>query len=309
MTRRVAAIDCGTNSVRLLVAERSAVGIDELERTLRLTRLGQGVDASGAFHPDALARTFAACDDYAAILADAGVDEVRFVATSAARDAGNREVFFEGVRTRLGVDVEVISGDEEAQLSFDGALAAVPDAAWPTLVMDVGGGSTELVLGSWERPARGVSLDIGSVRLRERFLASDPPSHEEITEASEFIDDLLDASGVDFDAAATWIGVGGTATALSAIAQGLGSYDRARVHGSVVTRDDLAAWSARLLSLPVADVLRIPTMVPGRADVICGGALIVHRIGARLGVDLRVSEADILDGIVARLLAEATVAS
>ncbi len=298
---RVAAIDCGTNAIRLLVADVVDGSLTDLDRRMETVRLGEGVDATGRLADAALARTFAACERYAAIVRDLGAERIRFVATSASRDAENRDVFVAGVLQRIGVEPEVISGDEEAQLSFDGALAAVPDAAWPTLVMDVGGGSTELVLGSWERPARGVSLDIGSVRLRERFLASDPPSHEEITEASEFIDDLLDASGVDFDAAATWIGVGGTATALSAIAQGLGSYDRARVHGSVVTRDDLAAWSARLLSLPVADVLRIPTMVPGRADVICGGALIVHRIGARLGVDLRVSEADILDGIVAAL--------
>ena len=305
MSRRVAAIDCGTNSVRLLVAEATAEGVREVERDLRITRLGQGVDATGEFHPDALARTFAACDEYAATLARHGVDALRFVATSAARDAGNREAFFAGVRERLGVEAEVIAGDEEAQLSFEGALGAAPDAEAPTLVMDIGGGSTELVLGQPGRPVRGISLDMGSVRLRERFLASDPPTVDEVAEASEFIDDLLDASGVDFDAARSWLGVGGTATSLSAIAQGLAAYDRSRVHGSTVTRDQLADLAHVLLETPVAQVLEIPTMVPGRADVICAGALICHRIAARLGVDLTVSESDILDGIVAGLLAPA----
>lgn len=301
---RVAAIDCGTNSVRLLIAEAAAGGPVEVERALRLTRLGQGVDATGSFHPDALARTFAACDDYATLLAAHRVDRVRFVATSAARDAGNREEFFAGVRSRLGVTPEVISGSEEAQLSFDGALGAVRDAALPALVVDIGGGSTELVLGEPGRLAHAVSLDVGSVRLRERFLASDPPGGAEVEAAASHVDGLLDASGIDFAAARTWIGVGGTATSLSAIAQGLDVYDRERVHGSIITRDRLAALADRLLSAPVAEVLQIPTMVPGRADVICAGALICSRIGRRVGVDLTVSESDILDGIVAQLLTE-----
>lgn len=299
---RVAAIDCGTNSVRLLVAEAGGGGPVEVERALRLTRLGQGVDATGEFHPDALARTFAACDDYAMLLAAHGVDRVRFVATSAARDAGNREEFFAGVGARLGVTPEVISGSEEAQLSFDGALGAVRDASLPALVVDVGGGSTELVLGAPGGALRSVSLDVGSVRLRERFLASDPPSAEEIAGAADFVDGLLDASGIDFAAARTWLGVGGTATSLAAIAQGLDVYDRTLVHGSMITRDQLAALADRLLSARVAEVLQIPTMVPGRADVICAGALICWRIALRVGVDLTVSESDILDGIVAQLL-------
>lgn len=301
--RRVAAIDCGTNSVRLLAAEASETGLTELARDLRLTRLGQGVDATGEFHTDALARTFAACDDYATVLADLGVEHVRFAATSAARDARNREAFYAGIRERLGVTPEIISGAEEAELSFTGALTANPDAATPALVMDIGGGSTELVLGRPGRIARGISLDIGSVRLRERFLAGDPPTGAEITEAMEYVDDLLDASGIDFAAARTWFGVGGTATSLSAIAQGLPTYERARVHGSVVRRDDLSALAARLLGMPVGEVLAIPTMQPGRADVICAGALIAGRVGERLGVDLTVSEADILDGLVLGLLA------
>lgn len=301
----VAAIDCGTNSVRLLVAAGPAQAPVELERTLRITRLGQGVDATGEFHPDALARTFAACDEYAAVLAAHGVGRLRFVATSAARDAGNREEFFAGVRARLGVDPEVISGAEEAQLSFDGALGASPEATPPALVVDIGGGSTELVLGASGQPVRGTSLDIGSVRLRERFLASDPPTAEQVAAATAHVDALLDASGIDLAAARTWIGVGGTATSLSAIVQGLETYDRARVHGSTVTRANLTALADRLLGSTVAEVLIIPTMVPGRADVICAGALICARVAARVGVDLTVSESDILDGVVAQLLAAA----
>lgn len=298
----VAAIDCGTNSVRLLVSELRDGAPAELERTLRLTRLGQGVDATGEFHPDALTRTFAAVDEYAAILARHGVERLRFVATSAARDARNRDAFFDGIRARLGVTPEVISGEEEAQLSFDGALAALPAADLPALVMDIGGGSTELVLGEHGRPVAGTSLDIGAVRLRERFLAADPPTPAEVAAASAHVDDLLDASGIDLSAARTWVGVGGTATSLSAIAQGLPTYDRARVHASTLGRPELTSLATRLLAMPVAEVLQIPTMVPGRADVICAGALVCARVAARVGVDLVVSESDILDGIVAQLL-------
>lgn len=307
----VAAVDCGTNSVRLLIARgdpaHPAAGATEVDRALHLTRLGQGVDATGRFHPDALARTFAALDDFAARIAAAGASRVRFVATSAARDASNREEFFAGVRARLGVDAEVISGDEEAFLSFTGAVSALPSAHAPALVVDIGGGSTELVLGRKGAAGpvveRGVSLDVGSVRLRERFLHSDPPSDAEVAAATAFVDGLLDASGVDIAAARTWYGVGGTATSLAALTLGLETYDRERVHGSVVSRGDLGALAGRLLALPVADVLRYPTMQPGRADVICGGALICARIGARAAVDLTVCEADILDGLVAGLLA------
>lgn len=309
MPETVAAIDCGTNSVRLLIARGAGGDWAEVDRALHLTRLGQGVDATGELHPDALARTLAAVDDFASRIAAAGARRVRFVATSAARDARNRDAFFDGVRARLGVEAEVISGDEEALLSFTGALTARPDAAAPALVVDIGGGSTELVLGepgpdaAPPRLLHGVSLDMGSVRLRERFLASDPPTAQQVAAATAFIDGLLDASGIDFGAARTWMGVGGTATSLSALAQGLPVYDRARVHGSVVTREDLAALADRLLAMPVAEVLELPTMQPGRADVICGGALVCSRIAQRLACDLTVSESDILDGLVAGLLA------
>lgn len=304
MSERVAAIDCGTNSIRLLVAERFGDGFVEVDRRLTLTRLGQGVDATGEFHPDALARTLAAAADYAEVMAELGVGRRRFVATSAARDARNRDEFFAGVRRLMGVDAEIISGDEEARLSFAGAVSMLTDVASPVVVMDIGGGSTELVHGTAHDhdTATGVSLDIGSVRVRERFLVSDPPTADEISAAESHIDALLLGCGIDLGSAATWIGVGGTATSLSAIIQGLDVYDRSRVHGSVIRRSDLDASTRRLLSLPVSQVLKIPTMEPGRADVICAGALICQRVGHLTGRDLLVSEADILDGIVADLL-------
>lgn len=300
-----AAVDCGTNSVRLLVS-RLVDGVPvELDRRLHLTRLGQGVDATGRFHPDALARTFDAMADFGAQLDALGVRHRRVVATSAARDAANSAEFFAGVRARLGVDAEIISGEEEAGLSYSGAVTALPDLAQPVLVMDIGGGSTELVLGSDGAPSAAVSLDVGSVRLRERFLHSDPPTTAEVEAARSHVDALLDASGIAFGQVATWVGVGGTVTSLSALAQGLPTYDRALVHGSTLTLDDLSTLARRLLAMPVAEVTTLPTMVPGRADVICGGALVCATVGARLAGPLLVSEADILDGIVLGLLPRA----
>lgn len=305
--RRVAAIDCGTNSVRLLIAEDAAPRFAVVARDLRLTRLGQGVDATGRFAPDALARTLDAVAEFAAAIEAAGVDSIRFVATSAARDASNREEFFAGVRDRLGVEAEIISGDEEARLSFTGALAVAEHVEWPVLVVDIGGGSTELVLGGPD--ADGVpgvlaarSLDMGSVRMRERLLQSDPPTLVQIAQASGFVDGLIDGSGVPVEQARTFIGVGGTATSLSAINLGLERYDTDAVDGSVIERDEVRTLSDRLLTMSVAEVLEIPTMQPGRADVICAGALIASTLSARVKADLRVSEADILDGIVLALL-------
>lgn len=295
-----AGVDCGTNSVRLLVCRLVDGRPVELDRRLHLTRLGQGVDATGRFHPDALARTLDAMADFGAQLDELGVPTAhrRVVATSAARDAANSAEFFSGVRDRLGVDAEIIPGDEEARLSYAGAVSALRGLAQPVLVMDIGGGSTELVLGRDGVPSRAVSLDVGSVRLRERFLHSDPPTPAEVASARSHVDGLLDGSGVDFAAVATWVGVGGTATSLSALAQGLSTYDRSLVHGSVVALDALTALTGRLLSMPVAEVVALPTMVPGRADVICAGALVCSTVGERVGTELVVSEADILDGIV-----------
>jgi exopolyphosphatase/guanosine-5'-triphosphate,3'-diphosphate pyrophosphatase len=277
----------------------------ELDRRLHLTRLGQGVDATGRFHPDALARTFDARADFGAQLDGLGVRHRRVVATSAARDAANSAEFFAGARARLGVDAEIISGEEEAGLSYSGAVTALPDLTQPVLVMDIGGGSTELVLGSDGAPSAAVSLDVGSVRLRERFLHSDPPTSGEIEAARSHVDALLDSSGIPFGEVATWVGVGGTVTSLSALAQRLPVYDRALVHGSTLSASDLGELTGRLLAMPVAEVTTLPTMVPGRADVICGGALVCATVGARLGGPLLVSEADILDGIVLGLVARA----
>lgn len=302
MTDLYAAVDCGTNSVRLLIARAQDGRLVELDRRLHLTRLGQGVDATGRFHPDALARTFAAMADFGEQLDALGVRHRRVVATSAARDAENSGEFFAGARERLGVDAEIISGEEEAGLSYAGAVSALPSLPQPVLVMDIGGGSTELVLGDGGTPSAAVSLDVGSVRLRERFLHSDPPSAAEIGAARHYVDGLLDASGIPFADVATWVGVGGTVTSLSALAQGLPAYDRALVHGSSLAADELDALTARLLAMPVAEVTALPTMVPGRADVICGGALICQTVGHRAPAPLLVSEADILDGIVLGLL-------
>lgn len=303
MAERLAAIDCGTNSVRLLVAEVTDGRLRTVERGLRITRLGQGVDATGRFHPEALARTLDAFTAFAGRLDALGVGTRRVVATSAARDAANSAEFFDGVLARIGAPAEIISGQEEARLSFTGAVGALRGLAQPVLVTDIGGGSTELVLGRDAAIAHAVSLDIGSVRVRERFLASDPPAESEVASARDHIDGLLDRSGIDFAAVASWVGVGGTATSLAALALHLPTYDSELVHGSSVTADELHALTGRLLALPVADVLALPTMVPGRADVICAGGLICARIGTRLGLPLQVSEADILDGIIGDLVA------
>ena len=301
----LAAVDCGTNSVRLLVSRLVDGRLVEVDRRLHLTRLGQGVDATGQFHPEALARTLDAMADFGAELDELGVTRRRVVATSAARDAANSADFFAGARARLGVDAEIIPGEEEARLSYAGAVGALPDLGQPVLVMDIGGGSTELVLGSDGQTRKAISLDIGSVRLRERFLHSDPPTPAEVAAATAHIDGLLDDSGIDFAAVATWVGVGGTVTSLSALAQGLATYDRARVHGSVVSHRELDELGLRLLAMPVAAVTDLPTMVPGRADVISAGALIARRVASRLAPELTVSEADILDGLVLGLMGRA----
>lgn len=304
---RVAAIDCGTNSVRLLIADGSSPGhLTEVARRLHLTRLGQGVDATGEFHPKALRRTLDAVADFADEIQRAGVRAVRMVATSAARDAGNRDQFFAGVRDRLGVEAEIITGDEEAYLSFRGAITALRGTPAPVLVMDIGGGSTELVVGSMngDRPLvdHGVSLNIGSVRIRERYLGGDPPTSAQVGAASAHIDALLDSCGVDLGAANTWIGVGGTATSLSALHQQLQEYDRALVHGSRMAGVDVVSRAEWLLSRPVKEVRRLPSMPARRADVICAGALIAARVALRTKTELTVSEADILDGIALGLL-------
>src|SRR5215216_1828813 len=291
----VAAIDCGTNSIRLLIAEPDGSGgLRDLDRRLEIVRLGQGVDATGEFHPDALQRTFAAVDHYAELIkkANVPVEKVHFVATSATRDAKNRDSFFAGIKQRLGVLPDVISGETEARLSFMGALSRVTPEGELVLVMDIGGGSTELITGSDAGEMRSaISLDIGSVRVTERFLKQNPVADDDLARAMAYVDDLLAGSGVDFASIGTWIGVAGTATTLAGVYLELEHYDREQVHGA-------------LIPLPAVEEIRaLPSMHPGRADVITGGALVEARIAARLQVeDLIVSESDILDGIALQLL-------
>jgi exopolyphosphatase/guanosine-5'-triphosphate,3'-diphosphate pyrophosphatase len=270
-------------------------------------RLGEGVDRHGVLSADALARVFAAVDEYAAVLAAHDVGLRRFVATSAVRDARNTEDLVDGIRSRLGVDVDVVAGDEEARLSFDGATRALPDLPGPVAVLDIGGGSTELVVGDPPTAAGGPghvvagrSLDIGSVRLTERLMPSDPPTAEETASAARVVDDALaslPAYAVHVADAATLVGVAGTVTTLAALHLGLTEWDAARVHGARIPVADARDLAARLLGMTTAQrqALGVP---PGRADVIAAGALILDRVLRRAGVtELVASVADILDGI------------
>ncbi len=304
---RVAAIDCGTNSIRLLIAELDPSGrLVDLDRRLEIVRLGQGVDATGEFEPEALRRTFAAVQRYADLIHAAGItpDRIHFVATSAARDARNRDEFFDAIRQRLGVEPDVISGSTEARLSFGGALTRIIPRAEPVLVMDIGGGSTELIIGTATGDIqRAVSLDIGSVRLTERFLTTSPPRRADVDRAATYVDRLLVGSGLDLTIVRYWIGVAGTVTTIAAVALGLQAYDRERVHGSVLNRDQIFALLTRLSSLTVAEIRTIPTMHPQRADVITAGTLIASRVASAVGAsELVVSESDILDGMALDLL-------
>ncbi|MCA4997100.1 Ppx/GppA family phosphatase [Tsukamurella tyrosinosolvens] len=303
----VAAIDCGTNSIRLYVARSSEAGLVELHREMRIVRLGQGVDATGEFAAEALERVRAALDDYVATALELGATRVRMVATSAARDVANREAFLDLTAAALGritpgARAEVIAGTEEAELSYRGATAGL-DAADPALVVDLGGGSTELVVGSAGTVAHAHSADIGCVRITERALPTDPPTEAEVADAISHIDAALDGATavVPLDGVRTWIGVAGTFTTLAALAHGLAEYDPALIHGSRVPLDDLIALCRRLVGMTSAERLALGPMHPGRADVIGGGALVAMRLAERLGAvgvtELTVSEHDILDGV------------
>jgi len=292
----VAAIDCGTNTIKLLIGALPDVAV----REMRIVRLGQGVDATGRLAEEALERTFAALDEYAALIEAHRVERIRFCATSASRDAVNADVFVAGVRARLGVEPEVVTGDEEAALAFDGAvrnLRATP--AEPVLVVDIGGGSTELVLGTTAGgPDAAVSLDIGSVRQHERHLHSDPPTSDEVEACVADIDSHLDRSPVPLAEAATVVGVAGTVTTVGAGVLDLAAYDRTLVDQAVLPVGDVHRLAGRLLAMPYAERLDLPWLHPGRADVIGAGVLVLDRVLRRTGVPtLVVSEADILDGI------------
>ncbi|PBC63236.1 exopolyphosphatase [Streptomyces sp. Tue6028] len=306
---RVAAIDCGTNSIRLLVADADprTGELVELDRRMTIVRLGQGVDRTGRLAPEALERAFAACRDYAALIKELGAQRLRFVATSASRDAENRDEFVRGVLDILGVEPEVISGDQEAEFSFTGAtkeLTGRDDLARPFLVVDIGGGSTELVVG--EEHVRAVrSVDIGCVRMTERHLVhegavSDPPTPAQVEAIRADIEAALDLAErtVPLREAHTLVGLAGSVTTVSAIAQNLPEYDSAAIHHSRVSYDKVREITEWLLASTHAERAAIPSMHPGRVDVIASGALVLLSIMERIGArEVVVSEHDILDGI------------
>jgi exopolyphosphatase / guanosine-5'-triphosphate,3'-diphosphate pyrophosphatase len=301
LVKRVAAIDCGTNSLRLLIADIDEASGDvvDVDRETRIVRLGQGVDRTRRFADDALARTFAVCHEYAALIDARQVKQVRFVATSASRDVSNRDAFVDGVRQALGVAPEVVSGDEEAALSFAGATRELTGVPAPYLVVDIGGGSTEFVLGGRDVEAAR-SVDIGCVRLTERHLRDDPPTPEQVDAARADIVAGIDlaAQTVPFAKAATVIGLAGSVTTVAAIAFELAEYDEVRIHHSRMTSAHIHDVTQRLLAMTRAQRAALPVMHPGRADVIGAGALVLDTIVARLGVaQIVVSEHDILDGI------------
>lgn len=303
-TERVAAIDCGTNSIRLLVADLDPETgtLEDLDRRMRIVRLGQGVDKTGRLAPEALERTFAACRDYRDAIEALGAKRLRFVATSASRDAENRDDFRSGVHEILGVDPEVVSGDEEAALSFTGATRELLGTAGlerPFLVLDIGGGSTEFVLGA-DHVEAARSVDVGCVRMTERHLRSDPPTLGEISAAKSDIEAAIDlaAATVPLDRAKTLVGLAGSVTTVAGIALDLPEYDSERIHHSRIGIDRVREVTGRLLASTHDQRAAIPVMHPGRVDVIGAGALVLLTIMERVGADeVVVSEHDILDGI------------
>ena len=298
---RVGAVDCGTNSIRLLIADLVDGQLVEIDRRMTIVRLGQGVDATGAFAPEALARVFTATEDFAAVIRSKAVTRLRFVATSAARDVSNRDAFFTGIEERLGVRPDIISGDEEAELSFRGATTSL-DLSAPYLVADIGGGSTELVLGDATGVIAAESLDIGSVRLTERHVTTDPTSEAELAAITQDIDALLAETTVPLADARALIAVAGTATTVAAVALNLPEYDRDAVHHARLTTDQLRETTTWLTTSTRAARAAVHSIHPGRVDVIGAGARILQRLVDRLPVDtLTVSEHDILDGVALSL--------
>jgi exopolyphosphatase / guanosine-5'-triphosphate,3'-diphosphate pyrophosphatase len=303
MTRRVAAVDCGTNSIRLLIADvdpdRST--LTDVDRRMEIVRLGQGVDTTGRLAPDALDRTLTALSGYAALVAERGAEAVRMVATSATRDAANADEFVRRVTEVLGTGPEVASGDGEARLSFLGATAELgPQVPSPYLVVDIGGGSTEFVLGADGEVTSALSVDIGCVRMTERHLRADPPSGAQIAAATADIDAAIAraAAVVDATQARTLVGLAGSVTTVAGIALELPGYDPERLHHARISAAQVHEVTTRLLAQTRAERARIPVMHPGRIDVIGAGALILDRLMIQLGLaEVLVSEHDILDGI------------
>ena len=305
---RVAAIDCGTNSIRLLIADIENGSLTDVVRTMVIVRLGEGVDKTGEFSQAALTRTFAAIETFALLISQHQPERVRFVATSASRDVSNRSEFMDGVLSRLGIEPDIISGDEEAELSFLGATADLvneqePPTA-PYLVVDIGGGSTEFVLGT-TGPTAAISTNVGCVRMTERHLISDPATPQEIAAAIADIDAAIDLAylSVPISQAHSLIGLAGSVTTVAAIALGLSEYDSTAIHGSRISAPDIHRITGELLAMTRAQRAKLGPMHEGRIDVIGSGALVLDRIMIRTGLgEVVVSERDILDGIARGLI-------
>ena len=296
---RVAAIDCGTNSIRLLIADIDGNNFREITRLMEVVRLGQGVDKTGAFHPDAIARTLAAVDLYAAEIAKRGVEKIRFCATSATRDASNRDLFIDGVKERLGIEPEVIAGEVEAALSFAGATKDFDKSQGPFLVIDIGGGSTEFVFGT-DSVEAARSMNIGCVRMTERHFTGDQPDPGQIASAIEDIDENIRqaAKSVPITEAKTVIMVAGTATTIAAAALDLPAYDRYAIHLSRISAERTHEISTELLRETREQRAAHGYMHPGRVDVIGAGSLVLDRIMKATGAsEFVASESDILDGM------------
>ena len=307
-TLRVAAIDCGTNSIRLLIADIENGNLTDVVRTMVIVRLGEGVDKTGEFSQAALTRTFAAIDTYAELIEKHKPALVRFVATSASRDVSNRDEFVRGIVARLRIEPDIISGDEEAELSFLGATADLlnnsssPEA--PYLVIDIGGGSTEFVLGT-TKPTAAISTNVGCVRMTERHLVSDPPTDEQIAAAVIDIDAAIHQAylSVPIAQAKSLIGLAGSVTTVAALALELSEYNSEAIHGSRISADAVHRVTNELLTMTRAHRATLGPMHEGRIDVIGSGALVLDRIMARTGLsEVIVSERDILDGIARALV-------
>lgn len=301
---RVAAIDCGTNSIRLLIADISGGKFKEVLRDMEIVRLGQGVDENKSFHPDAINRTLAAVEKFKNQLAGKGVEKIRFCATSATRDAANRDLFIDGVRQILGVEVEVIPGEEEARLSFNGATKELLQSDAPFLVVDIGGGSTEFVYGNKEVEFA-KSVDIGCVRMSERHLKSQPVEMNQVAQAIIDIDKAIAqaAAVVPISTAKTLVAVAGTATTIAAAALELKTYDRYAIHLSRIPAEKVHKVSAAFQAMTKSEISKLGFMHPGRVDVITAGSLVLSRVMAATGAtEFVASESDILDGMAWSLI-------
>ena len=301
---RVAAIDCGTNSIRLLIADISGGKFKEVLRDMEIVRLGQGVDENKSFHPDAINRTLAAVEKFKNQLAGKGVEKIRFCATSATRDAANRDLFIDGVRQILGVEVEVIPGEEEARLSFNGATKELLQSDASFLVVDIGGGSTEFVYGNKEVEFA-KSVDIGCVRMSERHLKSQPVEMSQVAQAIIDIDKAIAqaAAVVPISTAKTLVAVAGTATTIAAAALELETYDRYAIHLSRIPAEKVHKVSAAFQAMTKSEISNLGFMHPGRVDVITAGSLVLSRVMAATGAtEFVASESDILDGMAWSLI-------